>query len=265
MSIIELIPAPFFLNRNTGHDLIGRSAGAGSLSIWTHWLKDFEFVPQYKIGEYRGMAARVGTGIESWEMFAHMSTHNMTTVVAGGYTVGAYGGWIQGGGHSALASKYGLGADQALSIQVVTADGRFVTADPTQNTDLFFALRGGGGSKKNHPIITKLEYELANSRILGTFGVVTSLVVKAHPPTTVLSSTIAYSVGGGFNVPVPGDTEKFWTGFDLYHQFGNKVVDNQGTAWYVSSILQRHSLLEIILFEQMLTTPQYVTVFHIEW
>ncbi|KAI1777184.1 FAD-binding domain-containing protein [Hypoxylon cercidicola] len=195
--------------KNTGHDLIGRSAGAGSLSIWTHWLKDFEFVPEYSVGEYKGMAARVGTGIESWEMFGHMSDHNMTAVVAGGYTVGAYGGWIQGGGHSALASKYGLGADQALSIQVVTADGSFVTADPTQNTDLFFALRGGGGS---------------------TFGIVTSLVVKAHPATTVLSATIAYSVGGGFNVSVPGDIEKFWTGFDLYHEFGNKVVDNQGTA-----------------------------------
>ncbi|KAI1768641.1 FAD-binding domain-containing protein [Hypoxylon sp. FL1150] len=201
--------------KNTGHDLIGRSTGAGSLSIWTHWLKDFEFVPEYKVGEYSGRAARVGSGIESWEMFAHMAANNMTVLVAGGYTVGAYGGWIQGGGHSALASKYGLGADQALSIQVVTADGRFVTADPTQNTDLFYALRGGGG---------------------GTYGVVTSLVIKAHPATTVLSSTIAYSVGGGFNVSVPGDLDKFWAGFDIYHAFGNKVVDQQGTACFTTDI-----------------------------
>lgn len=141
-------PCPLSPNRNTGHDLIGRSTGAGGLSIWTHWLKDFEFVPEYEVGEYSGAAARVGSGIESWEMFAHMTANNMTALVAGGYTVGAYGGWIQGGGHSALASKYGLGADQALSIQVVTADGRFVTADPTQNTDLFYALRGGGGGKE---------------------------------------------------------------------------------------------------------------------
>lgn len=94
------------------------------------------------------MAARVGSGIESWEMFARMNTHNMTTLVAGGYTVGAYGGWTAGGGHSAMASLYGMGADQPLSLQVVTADGRFVTADMNQNTDLFYALRGGGGSKK---------------------------------------------------------------------------------------------------------------------
>lgn len=100
------------------------------------------------MGAYTGRAARVGAGIESWEMFQYMDQYNMTAVVAGGYTVGAYGGWVAGGGHSALASKYGLGADQPLSIQVVTADGQFVTADPEQNTDLFYALRGGGGSKR---------------------------------------------------------------------------------------------------------------------
>lgn len=110
-------------------------------------MKQFEFLPSYSIGEYQGMAARVGAGLESWELFSYMAQHNMTVVVAAGYTVGAYGGWFQGGGHSAMASTYGMGADQVLSLEVVTADGRLVTADPNQNTDLFFALRGGGGSK----------------------------------------------------------------------------------------------------------------------
>ncbi|KAI1656418.1 FAD-binding domain-containing protein [Daldinia decipiens] len=184
--------------KNTGHDFVGRSSGFGSLSIWTHWLKDFEFLPRYRIGAYNGRAARVGVGIESWEMFAYMSRYNMTALVAGGYTVGAYGGWIAGGGHSALASKYGLGADQALSIQVVTADGRFVTADPHQNTDLFYALRGGGGSNLSRGML------LANQRCIGTYGV-------------------------------------FWKGFDLYHEFGKKIVDNGGTACYVSRLFGNSS------------------------
>ncbi|RYO80792.1 hypothetical protein DL766_002662 [Monosporascus sp. MC13-8B] len=132
----------------------------------------------------------------------------MTLLVAGGYTVGGYGGWFAGGGHSALASKYGLGADQVLSINVVTADGRFVTADMNQNTDLFYALRGGGGS---------------------TYGVVTSLVVKAHPRIQVLASTLAFSVGG--SNPSVDDIETFWRGFDLYHAFGLTIVDNGGTAY----------------------------------
>ncbi|KAI1410467.1 FAD-binding domain-containing protein [Hypoxylon sp. FL1857] len=199
--------------KNTGHDFVGRATGFGSLSIWTHFLKDFQYLPQYRVGAYSGRAARVGAGIESWEMFAHMEKYNITTLVAGGYTVGAYGGWMAGGGHSALASKYGLGADQALSIQVVTADGRFVTADPNQNTDLFYALRGGGGS---------------------TYGIVTSVIVKAHPYTNVLATSLAFATGGS-NVPVkPGDIERFWKGFDLYHEFGKTLVDNGGTACYVS-------------------------------
>ncbi|KAI1141709.1 FAD-binding domain-containing protein [Hypoxylon sp. FL0543] len=199
--------------KNTGHDFVGRAVGFGSLSIWTHHLKDFQYLPQYQIGEYSGRAARVGAGIESWEMFAHMNEYNITTVVAGGYTVGAYGGWMAGGGHSALASKYGLGADQALSIQVVTADGRFVTADPNRNTDLFYALRGGGGS---------------------TYGVVTSAVVKAHPYTNILATSLAFSTGGSNISVAPSDNERFWNGFDLYHEFGKRIVDNGGTACYVS-------------------------------
>lgn len=90
------------------------------------------------------MAARVGSGLESWELYPYMDEHEMTLVCPGRYTVGVYGGWIQGGGHSALASIYGMGSDQVLSLEVVTADGRFVTADSEVNSDLFYALRGGG-------------------------------------------------------------------------------------------------------------------------
>ncbi|KAI1301069.1 FAD binding domain-containing protein [Xylaria venustula] len=201
--------------KNTGHDFVGRSTGFGALSIWTHWLKQFEFLPGYSIGEYNGMAARVGAGLESWELFTYMSKYNITVLVAGPYTVGAFGGWITGGGHSALASTYGMGADQVLSLDVVTADGRFVTADVNQNTDLFFALRGGGGS---------------------TYGIVTSAIVKAHPATSVLSSSLSFSVQPAINSSA-NVTELFWAAFDEYHKFGLDIVDNGGTAYsYVSRI-----------------------------
>ncbi len=135
--------------RNTGHDFGGRSTGAGSLSIWVHSLKQFEFLPKYTMGEYTGMAVRFGAGLESWEAFNHMAANNNITFVApGGATVGVAGGWLGFGGHSTIVSKYGLGSDQVLSIQVVTADGRFVTADPSTNTDLFYALRGSGGGER---------------------------------------------------------------------------------------------------------------------
>lgn len=72
---------------------------------------------------------------------------NITVVTSLDPTVGNGGGWALGGGHGPLTSLRGLGADQILSMNVVTADGRFITADLTQNQDLFFALRGGGGGE----------------------------------------------------------------------------------------------------------------------
>jgi len=101
-------------------------------------------LPEYNQGPYGDAAAQVGVELEAWELYSYIDRYNMTIVVPGGSTVGAYGGWFLGGGHSVLASTYGLGSDQVLSLQVVTADGRFVTADPTTNTDSFYPLRGGG-------------------------------------------------------------------------------------------------------------------------
>jgi hypothetical protein len=72
---------------------------------------------------------------------------NFTIAVPIDYTVGYGGGWTLGGGHGLLTSLLGLGADQVLSMNVILANGVFVTADVNQNPELFFALRGGGGSK----------------------------------------------------------------------------------------------------------------------
>lgn len=131
--------------RNTGHDFGGRSIGAGSLSVWTHHLKEMEFIPSYSIGKYTGMAVHLGSGVESWEEHNFMADHNISFVSPGCGTVGGVGGWMSAGGHTTITSTYGLGADQVLSLGVVTASGRFVTADPSTNTDLFYAIRGGGG------------------------------------------------------------------------------------------------------------------------
>ena len=134
-------------SRNTGHEFLGRSAGAGSLSVWTHFLKSFEYLPEYTQTGYADQAAKVGVGLEAWELFPYMERYNTTVVIPSGKSVGAYGGWFAGGGHGVLASLYGLGSDQPLTMQVVTADGRFVTASPEVNEDLYYAIRGGGASE----------------------------------------------------------------------------------------------------------------------
>jgi hypothetical protein len=116
-------------------------------------LGGFEFLPDYiqPGGLYRGPAARIGTGSQVIEINAKAALHNITLLGGTCATVATYGGWTAGGGHGTLSSKYGLGSDQILSLQVVTADGEVVTADPETNPDLFFALRGGGPGKPHSP------------------------------------------------------------------------------------------------------------------
>ncbi|KAK8023735.1 FAD-linked oxidoreductase patO [Apiospora rasikravindrae] len=175
--------------RNTGHDYLGKSTGAHSLSIWTHKLKSIELLGQYSSSEYTGPAIKMGAGVESLEAYKFAASHDL--VVAGGNcpTVAMAGGFIQGGGHGPLASKYGLAADTVLEMEVVTPTGQYVTASARENADLFWALRGGGGG--------------------GTFGIVTSATVKAFPDTygSTASMMVAntgdnadalYSAIGGF-------------------------------------------------------------------
>lgn len=82
--------------------------------------------------------------------------------------------------------------NQVLSVDVVTPDGRFVTANATHNTELFWALRGGGAS---------------------TYGVNTSWTVKVHPKLST-SSVMKLSISSGGNVTV----DALWQGIKLYFQ-----------------------------------------------
>ncbi|SPQ21599.1 3e7567a7-fedb-4333-9972-a6d3adc3bb36 [Thermothielavioides terrestris] len=145
--------------KNTGHDFLGRSSGAGSLALWTHNIKDIAFF-NYRGRDYAGPAARLGAGVQYSDLYPVASAHSLRVLGGSCPTVGVVGGFSQGGGHGPLSAKYGLGADQVLEWEVVTADGRHITASPSQNADLYWALRGGGP---------------------GNYAVVLSVTVKAYP------------------------------------------------------------------------------------
>jgi FAD/FMN-containing dehydrogenase len=152
-----------FVIKNTGHDFLGKSSGAGSLSVWMHGMKDMEYIPSYHSASWFGPAIKTGAGVQGFELYDFADQNDVTA--AGGLcvTVGVIGGWFQGGGHGPLSPLFGMGADDILSIDVVTSDGRFVTASEDQNIDLFWALRGGGagtygvvGRTQDHVRDTKL-------------------------------------------------------------------------------------------------------------
>lgn len=158
--------------RNTGHDYIGKSTGAGALGIWTHYLKDLE-IHDYKDSHYSGKAITMGAGIQGFEAFQAADEANVQVVGGECPTVGLAGGYSQGGGHSALSSRYGLAADQVLQWQVIDGKGNLITATrDNQYSDIYWALSGGGG---------------------GTYGVVVSMTSKAHPGTPVSGLNLTFT------------------------------------------------------------------------
>lgn len=69
--------------KNTGHDFSGKSGGAGSLSIWTHHLKDIAFLPKFDDGAgYVGPAFKAGSGVQALEIYE--AAHAKGMVVVGG-------------------------------------------------------------------------------------------------------------------------------------------------------------------------------------
>lgn len=104
--------------KNTGHDFNGKAAGKGALSIWTHWLKDKAFYPQYKAANgYVGPAIKIGSGVQVWEAYEYAKANGVTVIGGEAITVGMGGGYTAGGGHSPLSSLYGMAADQVLAME----------------------------------------------------------------------------------------------------------------------------------------------------
>ncbi|KAK2053783.1 FAD binding domain-containing protein [Colletotrichum caudatum] len=185
-----------FIVRNTGHDYLGRSTGAGALAVWTHHMDSAEVV-DWNTAAYQGKAVKVGAGVQGFQVME--VAHNAGLAVVGGEcpTVGLAGGYTQGGGHSALSTSFGLSADNVLEWEVVTADGTLRTASKTENADLYWALSGGGP---------------------GNWGVVTSLTVKAHPDA---------KFGGATLVMMAADNDKddFFNAIDAFHEEIAGMVD----------------------------------------
>ncbi|KAK2057889.1 FAD binding domain-containing protein [Colletotrichum caudatum] len=192
--------------KNTGHDFGAKSTGAGSLSIWTHKLNSIQYLENHRQDSYSGPALKLGAGVRAFEVYEAANKFGVTAVGGEGQTVGVIGGYVQGGGHSPMSGLWGMSADNVLSFEVVTADGRFLTASESKNPDLFWALRGGGGL---------------------TYGVVTSAVVKVHPKINITTMTFAFSTGANMT------NDQFWAALRAYFDgFIEYAVDNANYEYF---------------------------------
>jgi FAD/FMN-containing dehydrogenase len=92
-----------------------------------------------------------------WGAVDHEAAAFGLATVGGTVSHTGIGGLSLGGGFGWLARKYGFVVDNIVSVDIVTADGRLLTASADENPDLFWAVRGGGG---NFGIVTSFEYRL---------------------------------------------------------------------------------------------------------
>lgn len=93
---------------------------------------------------YTGPALKMGAGVQGFEADEMVDKFGFRVVAGSCPTVGIAGGYTMGGGHSQLAGRYGLAADNVLEWEVVTTQGNHIVASPTSNPDLYWALSGGG-------------------------------------------------------------------------------------------------------------------------
>ncbi|KAJ5691597.1 hypothetical protein N7488_012332 [Penicillium malachiteum] len=195
--------------RNTGHSYQGRSTAPESLQINTHSMKNKTVHHNFKPSGYNGtgkiepIAVTLDAGVQLIDMYEFCYKHHVMVVGGTSNGVGAAGGFVQGGGHSMFAGLMGMASDNALEFKVVVADGRHVTANAYQNSDLFWALRGGGG---------------------GTFGVVTSVTVRAIREP----SSVAFSFEGG----TPLGSDAYWDAVTYLNSFLPEFNEAGGSMYY---------------------------------
>ncbi|KAF7342608.1 FAD-binding domain-containing protein [Mycena sanguinolenta] len=156
--------------KSSGHDYLGRSTAPNSLLIHMRKFTNVNFTDGFMVnGQNMGSAVTVGPGVHLQDVYLQSLAQGKIVVGGTAATVCPAGGYLQGAGHSAIAPLLGLAADNALEFQIVVSSGQLLTVNKASNSDLFFALRGGGA---------------------GSWGVIVSATVRTFPTFNVTGSVI---------------------------------------------------------------------------
>ena len=153
--------------QGTGHLALPLGDLSDTILIKTERMRGVRIDPVNRI-------ARAEAGVRWLEVVEAAAGHGLAGLAGSSPNVGVVG-YTLGGGLSFLGRKYGLAASHVQAIEVVTADGQLVRADRQREYDLFWALRGGGGS----------------------FGIVTAIEFRLFPVTQMYAGHLWYPIERG--------------------------------------------------------------------
>lgn len=163
--------------RAGGHNVTGLAINDGGVVIDLSRMKGIEIDPERRV-------ARTEPGLTWGEYNEAAGAYGLATP-SGKISTTGVGGLALGGGIGWLARKYGMTIDNLISAQIVTADGRLLTASSIENPDLFWAIRGGGGN----------------------FGIAVSFQFRLHPLAEVYGGLV------GWPLPMAKDVLRFYRDF----------------------------------------------------
>jgi FAD/FMN-containing dehydrogenase len=174
--------------RSGGHNVAGKAVCDGSLMLDLSPMKGMRVDPARR-------RARAQSGLTLGEFDHETQAFGLATPL-GVVSMTGIAGLTLGGGLGWLNGNHGLACDNLLSADVVTADGRLLTASEEENEDLFWGIRGGGGN----------------------FGVVTSFEYRLHPVGPVLAGGLRYPAAKARDV------------LRFYHEFASGCPDELSTS-----------------------------------
>jgi FAD/FMN-containing dehydrogenase len=148
--------------RGGGHSVAGLGVCDGGMVIDLSQMKGIRLDPA-------APTLRAEAGVRWGELDREAQVFGLATT-GGAVSTTGIAGLTLGGGLGVLMRKHGLACDNVLSIDVVTAEGALLKASASENVDLFWALRGGGGN----------------------FGIATAFEYRLHPVGTVLGGLVFY-------------------------------------------------------------------------
>jgi hypothetical protein len=150
--------------RSGGHSFAGHGVCDDGMAIDLSPMKRAQIDPGRE-------TIRIEPGVVAGELDCLTQSFRMAVPLGSCLTVGV-AGYALGGGESSLTPKFGYGCDSIIGLEVVTADGKVLTANTREHSDLFWAMRGAGAN----------------------FGVAISIEFQLHPIETVLSGSLRYPI-----------------------------------------------------------------------